>query len=345
MGSRKGRTPYAKPSHRTEGWRLRIRSWISDQVDSRSAPRELDQGPMRSPLKRRPRSRGLRFRRRKSPPRRSRPRFPLHHDRGSAHGDHLLTEIPPTEIPPTVVATATEIPTVEAPPTQAPTATPPANENPPAEPTATPLTGSLKHLSESPTVEPTPTPQALGSLVVIAEDEHGRRLPGACFTLEIPPGGVTFGPFCDDDGDGAVVLLDVAAGPVAVIESTPPADSAPAVQPRQTVQIAPGEQAEIRFRNLPLAPEPVEEPGGSVDVRIAGPAGEPVAACVDMFSEFEDYIACDNDGQDLDPRSGQVRFDPVTPGSYTVESRSVCRTSWLSPSRSRSRSLPARAPP
>ena len=44
-----------------------------------------------------------------------------------------------------------------------------------------------------------------------------------------------------------------------------------------------------------------------------------MAACVDMFSEFEDYIACDNDGQDLDPRSGQVRFDPVTPGSYTVE--------------------------
>ena len=46
-----------------------------------------------------------------------------------------------------------------------------------------------------------------------------------------------------------------------------------------------------RGADLPLAPEPTEEPGGSVDVRIVDPAGEPVAACVDMFSEFEDYIA------------------------------------------------------
>ena len=51
---------------RTEGWRPRIRSWISEQVDSRSAPRELDQGPMRSPLER-------------------------------------ATEVPPTQVPPTEI--------------------------------------------------------------------------------------------------------------------------------------------------------------------------------------------------------------------------------------------------
>ena len=65
----------------------------------------------------------------------------------------------------------------------------------------------------------------------------------ACYTVEIPPGGQAFGPFCDEDGDGEVTVQGVTPGPIAVVESSPPPDTEPAEPARQEVEIVAGEEA------------------------------------------------------------------------------------------------------
>ena len=75
----------------------------------------------------------------------------------------------------------------------------------------------------------------------------------ACYTVEIPPGGQAFGPFCDEDGDGEVTVQGVTPGPIAVVESPPPADTEPADPARQEVEIVAGEEAEVIFRHGPPA--------------------------------------------------------------------------------------------
>ena len=69
-----------------------------------------------------------------------------------------------------------------------------------------------------------------GSLSIVADDleDGGDRLPMACYTVEIPPEGQAFGPFCDEDGDGEVTVQGVTPGPIAVVESSPPPDTEPA---------------------------------------------------------------------------------------------------------------------
>src|SRR5262249_33970754 len=73
------------------------------------------------------------------------------------------------------------------------------------------------------------TPQS-GTLRITAEDASGNSLPGGCYAVEIPSGGQSFGPFCDDDGDGVVDVPSVTPGPLTVVESTAPANT-PAANP------------------------------------------------------------------------------------------------------------------
>ena len=89
----------------------------------------------------------------------------------------------------------------------------------------------------------------------------------ACYTVEIPPGGQAFGPFCDEDGDGKVTVQGVTPGPIAVVESSPPADTEPAEPARQEVEIVAGEEAEVIFRHGPPAQEQEQETAGPVEGR------------------------------------------------------------------------------
>ncbi len=137
-----------------------------------------------------------------------------------------------------------------------------------------------------------------GSLSIVADDleDGGDRLPMACYTVEIPPGGQAFGPFCDEDGDGEVTVQGVTPGPIAVVESSPPADTEPAEPARQEVEIVAGEEAEVIFRHGPPAQEQEQETAGTVEVRLADTAGQPVAACVELIGgEPEAIVICDDD--------------------------------------------------
>ena len=81
----------------------------------------------------------------------------------------------------------------------------------------------------------TPSEPGTGSVAILAEDDAGARLPAACYTVEIPPGGQTFGPFCDDDGDGAVTIQGIAPGPLAINQTAPPTDMVAADPARQDI--------------------------------------------------------------------------------------------------------------
>jgi uncharacterized surface anchored protein len=160
-----------------------------------------------------------------------------------------------------------------------------------------------------------------GTLSIVAEDfeDGGDRLPMACYTVEIPPEGQGFGPFCDEDGDGEVTVQGVTPGPIVVVESTPPPDSEPADPARQEVEIRVGEEARVIFRHGPPAAEQEQETAGTVAVRIADAAGQPVAACVELTGgEPDAIVVCDEGQGDDDDRAGQLRIEQVPTGPYTV---------------------------
>ena len=171
------------------------------------------------------------------------------------------------------------------------------------------------------TLSPSAEEPENGSLVILAEDDAGNRLPAACYTVEIPPGGQAFGPFCDEDGDGEVAVQGVTPGPIAVVETSPPIDTAAAIPDRQEVEIVAGEEAEVVFRHDDAAQEQEadEEAVGTVEVRVVDATGQPVFGCVDLFGVDGVLTACDNDEEDTDDRPGQLRFDAVPPGPYDVE--------------------------
>ncbi|MCC2627461.1 MAG: hypothetical protein K0S14_1111, partial [Thermomicrobiales bacterium] len=160
-----------------------------------------------------------------------------------------------------------------------------------------------------------------GSVAILAEEleEGGGRLPQACYTVEMPPGGQAFGPFCDEDGDGEVTVQGVTPGPIAVVESTPPPDAEPAEPARQEVEIVAGEEAQVIFRHAPPTQEQEQATEGTVEVRVTNAAGEPVAACIELVDgEPEAIVVCDDDEDDTDDRPGQVRIEQVPASPYSV---------------------------
>jgi len=157
------------------------------------------------------------------------------------------------------------------------------------------------------------SPPDTGSIVILAEDETGNPLPDACYTVAL--GEQAFGPFCDDDGDGTVTIEGVTPGPLAVSEETPPTDSTAADPAVQNAEIAAGEETEVIFAH---AAAQEQEAAGSVEVGIVDPSGAPFAACVELAGETDTLTACDDGDDDSDDRPGQVRFDAVPAGPYTV---------------------------
>ncbi len=155
-----------------------------------------------------------------------------------------------------------------------------------------------------------------GNLDIRAEDADGNLLPSACYTVEIPPGGQGFGPFCDDDGNGVVSIQGVSPGPIRVIEATPPTD-APAADPvQQDLDIAAGDLSEIVFSHGKTAPE--QEAAGTLDVRVVDAAGQPVSVCVNLTSDTDAYRVCDDEQGDDDPQPGQLLIANLPAGDYEV---------------------------
>ena len=114
-------------------------------------------------------------------------------------------------------------------------------------------------------------------------------------------------------------MQGVTPGPIAVVESSPPPDTEPAEPARQEVEIVAGEEAEVIFRHGPSAQEQEQETEGTVEVRVTDAAGQPVAACIELFGgEPEAIVVCDDDEDDTDDRPGQVRIEQVPAGPYSV---------------------------
>ena len=186
---------------------------------------------------------------------------------------------------------------------------------------STPAPTSIQVVPEQPTpvaVVLTAAEQqpANGTLSIRAEDVAGNLLPAACYTIEIPPGGQSFGPYCDEDGNGAVKLQGVSPGPIAVVEATPPTSAGPTEQTRQEIDVAAGQETEVVFRHGAAAEQ--QATAGSLAVRVADASGQPVAACVNIAGQVESFSVCDNSGEDADAEPGQVSIQNVTPGVYTL---------------------------
>jgi uncharacterized surface anchored protein len=154
-----------------------------------------------------------------------------------------------------------------------------------------------------------------GNLSIIAEDNEdgGDRLPMACYTVEIPPDGQAFGPFCDEDGDGEVTVQGVTPGPVAVVESDPPSDTEPADPPRQEVEIRAEEEAEVIFRHGPATQE---QETGTLVIFIENENGERIGgSCLTLQGETEAQTLTDVCDQGDD---GRLNFPDLPSGDYTI---------------------------
>jgi hypothetical protein len=154
-----------------------------------------------------------------------------------------------------------------------------------------------------------------GSLAIVAEElgDGANRLPEACYTIEIPPGGQSFGPFCDEDGDGEVTVQGVTPGPVAVLESTSPPDTEPAQRAQQEVDVIAGEETEVTFRHSPTAQE---QGPGTLVIFVENEDGERVGgACFTLTGETGTEPLTDACDQGDD---GRLNFPDLPSGDYTI---------------------------
>ena len=154
-----------------------------------------------------------------------------------------------------------------------------------------------------------------GSLAIVAEEleDGANRLPEACYIVEIPPGGQSFGPFCDEDGDGEVTVQGVTPGPVAVVESTPPPDTEPAQPARQEVDIVAGEEAKVVFHHSPAAQE---QETGTLVILVENEDDERVGgACFTITGETDTEPLTDVCDQGDD---GSLTFPDLPSGNYTI---------------------------
>lgn len=160
-----------------------------------------------------------------------------------------------------------------------------------------------------------PLPES-GNLDIRSEDAAGSLLPGACYTIEIPPGGQGFGPFCDEDGNGTVSVQGISPGPIRVIESTPPAANPAADPAQQDLDVAAGELSELVFTHGETAQE--QETAGTLAASVVDAAGQPVAACLEISGTGEALRVCDNEPGDGNDQPGQFLVENLPAGDYEV---------------------------
>ena len=162
-------------------------------------------------------------------------------------------------------------------------------------------------------------------LTILTVDEDGQPLPGACYSITNPSG--TFGPFCDEDDNGDVLLTEVTPGEQKVTQSTQPTEGAPATELTQTITLAEGEQGTLTFTAGPAT--------GTVEITATGPDGTPAAGGCYVLTGPATYRVCDDEAGAPDAPSflrlqattsadaaadqpGVIRIEGVTPGEYTI---------------------------
>jgi len=163
-------------------------------------------------------------------------------------------------------------------------------------------------------------PAAASSFVAV--DEGGAPLPGVC--LEVAEAaragaGAVVARVCDgDDGrdDGRVAIGGLPAGEYVLAEVSAPAGYAPV--PLQAVVVGPSISVEVAVAHRPLPPGPG---GAGVEVGVVAEFGDLLpGACFALIGSdgAEVAAACDGGAGDAARVPGQVRIDPVPPGTYVV---------------------------
>jgi uncharacterized surface anchored protein len=136
---------------------------------------------------------------------------------------------------------------------------------------------------------------------VSTSDGQGGVPTGACYTID---GGE---PICDEDGDGIVNFENVAPGSHRFEQSTPPEGFQPV--DGQDIEIIPGEVESVIFTNNQAV-------NGSLVVSILDPDGNLVPNI--NVTIAEGVTVTDNAADDTDPDPGQVGFNDLVAGDYSV---------------------------
>ena len=148
----------------------------------------------------------------------------------------------------------------------------------------------------------------VAQLTVLATDEAGQAMTGACYTIANASG--TFGPFCDQNANGDVVLTEVTPGEQIVTQTSVPTGGGPAVDAEQRITLAPGEAGTLTFASGPAL--------GLVEIEATDPDGDPAAGGCYTLVGPETYAVCDGEAGDTANDGGLVRIESVAPGDYDV---------------------------
>ena len=143
--------------------------------------------------------------------------------------------------------------------------------------------------------------------VQITTTDGQNALPSACYALDDGE------PVCDEEnGDGIVLLENVAPGDHTVRQTTPPAGYRAAAD--QAITVGAGESVQLAFQNAPLT--------GSIAVAIVDPDGNAIpGGCVTVDGGNQ---VCDDqagDANTTDP--GVIRIDGVSLGDHQVILESI----------------------
>ncbi|HEX5500766.1 MAG TPA: SpaA isopeptide-forming pilin-related protein, partial [Thermomicrobiales bacterium] len=175
------------------------------------------------------------------------------------------------------------------------------------------------------TMESAATAPETGSAELQAFDEFGQPIPGQCFVLN--HAGRQQGPYCAND-QGAVTVNDLPVGVYeAVAQNTvEAATAAPNATPEATAQAQ--AIADRRSFTVSKSEQPVKVPikirkqrsnNGTLVVSVRDQRDRPLdGACFELRGRGDQTEVCDNKRGDADNTTGQIRFEDVDQGSYTL---------------------------
>lgn len=173
------------------------------------------------------------------------------------------------------------------------------------------------------------------SVVLVAQDETGAAVDGQCFLLA--GDGQEFGPFCDNGAEdvdptaGSLEIAGLALGAYEAVEVA--ADEAGEPEVDANGQVVSEQRAvERRSFNLGRGERPLvrlivrrqRQEAGDLLVAKRDEQGRPLTgSCFALIDGDGDAIAevCDGDGNDGDGNEGQLRFDEIPNGDYTLAER------------------------
>ncbi|HEU0114069.1 MAG TPA: SpaA isopeptide-forming pilin-related protein, partial [Thermomicrobiales bacterium] len=184
------------------------------------------------------------------------------------------------------------------------------------------------------TLQSAATAPETGSAELQAFDEFGQPIPGQCFVLN--RAGRQQGPYCAND-QGVVTVNDLPAGvyeavaqntveaasaATAAPNATPPtqAQAQPAIADRRSFTVSKGQQPV----KVPIRIRRQKANTGTLIVSVRDQRGRPLdGACFILRGRGAQNEVCDNKRGDADNTTGQIRFNDVDAGSYTLSQTTV----------------------